>query len=202
MKQLRWSMVLVLLLSFGGCEKKMFEFTGGLNETNVYTIDEITGAFSESRTITASEILSELDVPDDARIKTVDVEALSLRVTLREENEASVLNVSGSVVEQGGQSYMFQDHALPLEGVVGTDTPWVGLNALISTCIGRLHGKLEGFSRGLDSQSFQISVSGSSSTPGQRVALDLHLRVKIAITYEECVDVMKGPVGGRDCDID
>ncbi|MFQ6104838.1 MAG: hypothetical protein ACE5OP_11180 [Candidatus Glassbacteria bacterium] len=193
--------VLASLLLFGSCEKKMFEFTGGINQTKIFTLDEISGNFSESKTITAAEILDNLDVPSDARIKTVNVEALSLRVTVREDNEASLLTVSGSVVEQGGRSFLFQDYALPIEGAVGVDTPWVGLNALIATGISRLKGKLEGFIKGLDSQSFDISVSGASSPPGQRVALDLHLRVKITITYDQCVDVLKGAVGGRDCDI-
>jgi hypothetical protein len=201
MRKMALFVLLISLALFSSCEKKLIEFTIDLNRTSVFTLDETSGAFDESETITASDIRGALDIPDDAEITDVDIEALSVSVVVREENEATSLRVNGSYVDQLGQGRMYENYLIPLEGTVGVNTPFIGINNLLSEGISRLRGKIEAFIQNLDNQSFQIRVWGNSEPPGVRVSLDLHLRVKMTIKYKECVEVFKGLMDeGEDCD--
>jgi hypothetical protein len=179
------------------CEKRLFHFVLNYDKTFVYAVDE-TGPFEYEELVSADEIRSTLDIPEDARITGVDVEALSVKVVVRPENQVTNLVVSGKVVETpGGKTSMFNNFPIVLAGV---DTPFIGLNDLIASGIGRLKSKLQGFIMGLDSQSFGIELSGDSVPSGQALAVDIHLLVKATIKYEQCVEVLSGFMDGEKCD--
>ena len=179
------------------CEKRLFHFVLNYDKTLVYAVDE-TGPFEYEELVTADEIRSALDIPEDARITGVDVEALSVKVVVRPENQVTNLVVSGKVVETpGGKTSMFNNFPVVLAGV---DTPFIGLNDLIASGVGRLKSKLQGFIMGLDYQSFGVELSGDSVPSGQALAVDIHLLVKATIKYEQCVEVLSGFMDGETCD--
>jgi len=193
--------LLICVPLMSSCEKRMLSFPAPLDKTEVFTLDETGGAFSEFSTISANDIRNAIDIPDDADISSVVVEALAIRVEVLEANEASNLTVSGSIDEIGGaRDYMFENYVIPIEGLVGVDTPFIGVNPLIAAGITKLKNKVQSFLLGLDNESFNISVSGNASPEGSRVALRLHLQIKMAMEYKLCVDVAKDFVeGGEPC---
>jgi len=193
--------LLICVPLMSGCEKRILSFPAPLDKTEVFTLDEIGGAFSEFSTISANDIRNAIDIPDDADITSVVVEALSIRVEVLEANQASSVTVSGSVDEIGGpRDYMFQNYVIPLDGLIGVDTPFIGVNPLLAAGITKLKNKIQSFLLGLDSESFNVTVSGTSSPGGSRVAVRLHLQIKMAMEYKICVDVAKDFVeGGEPC---
>lgn len=198
MKRLPIMVLILTAVLLASCESKLFHFVVNFNRTFVYSIDE-SGPFEAEELVSADEIRSALTIPENARITSVDVEALSVKVVVRPENQVTNLLVTGKVVESpGGKTSMFNNYPIVLAGV---DTPFIGLNDLIATGIGRLKSKLEGFIMGLDEQSFAIELSGDSVPSGQILAIDVHLMVKATIKYEDCEDVLKGFMDGEDCDI-
>jgi len=195
--------LLICLPLFSSCEKRILSFPATFSRTEIFTLDEAGGAFSESSTITADDIRNALDLPDDADITSVNIEALSASVELLEANEASTITVSGSIDEIGGsQDFMFQNYVIPLDGIIGLNTPFIGVNPLIAAGISKLKTKIESFLLGLGSQqSFDVAVSGTSSPGGARVAVQLYLKIQMSMEYKICVDVAKDFVeGGEKCE--
>jgi hypothetical protein len=117
MKRIAIATILFTLPLLLSCESRLFHFVFDLNKTSVFQVDE-TGSFSMQEYISAAEILNEIDLPEDARITGVDVEALSLRVVVKPGNQAQEVVVSGSITPLGGgKQFLFQNKSLTLIAV-------------------------------------------------------------------------------------
>jgi hypothetical protein len=97
----------------------------------VFPIDN-TGSFKTAILISRDRVLSELDIPQDARITKLDIESLALRVAVKSGNQASKINVTAKIIDVGQQTEtIYEDYPVALTGLVGVDAPFVGLNDLI-----------------------------------------------------------------------
>lgn len=199
MKKITACLLLLTLPMLAGCEKRLFHFIVTIDKTPTFAVDQ-TGAFDEAAVITSQDVLSALDIPEDARITSIDVEALALKVVAKPGNQASRLKVSGEISDVGqNKSKMFENYPIVLAGV---DVPFIGLNALIEAGISKLRSKLNGYVQHVDNSAFVIEVSGDSDPPGQRVVLDLQLKIKATVKYDQCVEVPELFSGGEECDIE
>lgn len=197
MKKITACLPLFALLLLTGCEKRLFHFVATINQSPTFTFDS-TGPFVQRVVVTSDRIKAAIDVPSDARITGVDIESLSLRVSLKPGNSATAMRVTGVTINANQQrKTMFQNYFVPLAGV---NVPVIGLNALIEDGITELRGKINGYVQNTDNTAFVIEVSGDSSpSSGQRVALDLNLIVKATVKYDQCVDVPQLFSSGEDC---
>ncbi len=196
MKKITACFLLLALPLLAGCEQRLFHFVVTIDQTPTFPIDQ-TGAFSRSIRITEQDVLRALDVPEGGKITGVDIESLSLKVVVKPGNTAPALSVSGRISDSQGQSTMFQNYPIVLSGV---DASFVGLNDLIETGISKLRNKINGYVMKIDNSAFDIEVSGDTVPSGQRVVLDLQLRIKATIKYDECLEVPLGE-GGEDCNL-
>jgi hypothetical protein len=197
MKKISAFFLLLALPLLAGCEQRLFHFVVTIDQTPTFPVDQ-TGAFSRRVRITEQDVLRALDVPEGGKITGVDIESLSLKVVVKSQNQANALSVSGRISDGQGTSNMFTNYPIPLAGV---DTPFIGLNALIEEGIGKLRRKLDGYVKKIDNSAFDIEVSGDSfPTTGQRVVLDLLLKIKATVKYDECLEVPLGE-GGEDCNL-
>ena len=87
------ALTLVLLIP-GGCETRTFEYVATVTKTWDYTVDQ-EGAFVSNYLADASGINDELDLPEDAIIGDVYVEALSVAVEHLTDNEATGVMITG-----------------------------------------------------------------------------------------------------------
>lgn len=197
MKKIIACIPLLALLMLTSCEKRLFHFVATINQSPTFTFDN-TGPFVQRVVITSDRIKAAIDVPSDARITGVDIESLSLRVTVKPENRASALSVTGVTINANQQrKVMFQNYPVPL---VGVNVPVIGLNSLIEDGISELRGKINGYVQNTDNTAFVIEVSGNSSpASGQRVTIDLNLIVKASVKYDQCVEVPQLFSSGEKC---
>jgi hypothetical protein len=196
MKRIAIATILFTLPLLASCESRLFHFVFDLNKTSVFGVDE-SGSFSMQEYISAEEILNEIDLPGDARITGVDVEALSLRVIVKPENEASNIVVSGSITPLGGgKQFLFRNQSVSL---IGVDTLF-GLNSLIEVGVSTLKNKLEGIILHLDPEGYNVGIEGSTDPGGSRVVVDIDLRVKATIKYDQCTEVLEGFMDGEKCE--
>jgi hypothetical protein len=194
MKKIAAFLLLLPLPLLSGCEKRLFHFIVTIDQTAPFVIDQ-TGAFNQSVPITEQAILSALDVPEGGTITGVDIESLSLRVAVKNGNQATALNVSGTVTENGQTRSMFTNYPVPL---VAVNAPFIGLNSLIEDGISSLRRKINGYVKRIDNSSFLITVSGTTVPANARALFDINLKIKATVKYDECLDVPLGS-SGDDC---
>lgn len=194
MKKITAFLLLLTLPLLSGCEKRLFHFIVTIDRSATIPVN-ITGSFSQTATITEQHILGALDIPEGATITGVDIESISLRAVIRDGNQASALNVSGRIIENGQSRNLFSDYPVPL---VAVNAPFIGLNALIEDGIASLRNKINGYVKRIDNSSFQIQVSGTTVTANQRALLDLDFKIKATVKYDECLEVPLG-ASGDDC---
>jgi len=92
------ALALVLLIP-GGCETRTFEYVATVIKTWDYPVDQ-EGAFFQTYLVDAKGINDELDLPEDAIIGDVYVEALSVAVEHLTDNEAAAVMLTGYANER------------------------------------------------------------------------------------------------------
>jgi len=180
------------------CENRKFEFVATMNLDEVFEIDN-TGAFSEYAVVTRDEVLSFFDIPESAEIEDVNIESMAVRVVVLDDNEASVISLTGEVQLGSSKPAIFNGYPVPL---FSPDNAFYGINTLISDGISGIRSKLERYLEGSDIEPFTIQLSGDSSpTAGNRIHITLTLRIVGTVKYYECLEVPFFVEGGDACDI-
>lgn len=187
------TIIIVISLLIGGCEWRKFEFAGSIDVKENYIL-ESSSLINESATITRSEVRDAFDIPDNAEIKKVEIENMSLRVTLLEKNQANFVHLSGYVREGSTDILVFENYKVPL---VGIDYPVIGLNALISAGVEKIKGKIIAYLKNNDGEPFSIVLTGDAE--GTMVHARIDLVIGGSVVYEECLQVLPG-MGGDPCD--
>ncbi len=188
--------ILVIPLLAMECQYRKFEFAPTINVEEAYIVEEA-GPYSEEQIITREQVLDELDIPETAEIKEFNIEKISLKVGVLENNEASLILASGKLQLGTQKPEVFKNFPISL---VGVDVGWIGLNDLIADGVGALKNKLEGYILGEDTAPFTIEVYGDSSpTGGQKVHVKLSLKITGSVKYEDCIETLS--IIGDDCDL-
>jgi len=200
MKRFNWLVIsLTAMLVWSSCESRRFQFVATLNRTVDFPVDQ-TGAFSTVRTITAAQMRSNLNVPEDATIIRVDIEALSLVPETLANNQAAEVKVSGYVKDQGKNLYMFKDKSINLK--TGVDVGWglrVPLTTLIEEGVASLKNKINDHVKRINDANIEIGLSGDTVPGGKRLLMKVHFEIKATILYEQCVDTPSF-FGGEKCE--
>lgn len=187
------TILIVISLLIGGCEWRKFEFAGIINVEEDYIL-ESSSSINESAKITRSQVRDAFDIPENADVKKVEIENMSLRVTLLEKNQAKFVNLTGYIREGSENLHVFKDYSVPL---IGVNAPWIGLNALISEGVEKIRGKLISYLKENDGDPFSIILTGDAQ--GTMVHARIDLIIKGSVVYEECLEVLPG-MGGDPCD--
>jgi len=129
------TIIIVLLLPIflgGSCESRLFKFQSNIEFAKVYTFDKV-GPTKESAIINEEDIRSALDLPSDATVTKVNIETLSLRIKLRNGNEAKLLKIKG-FMDDGNNTKLWEvDEISP--PIIAPDAQLfgqkIGINGLI-----------------------------------------------------------------------
>lgn len=84
----------LILMVLGGCETRTFEYVTTVSKTMVYTVDQL-GAFTQSNVISAEALNDEFDLPEDAIIGDILIEALTVAVEPLSDNQATAVTMDG-----------------------------------------------------------------------------------------------------------
>lgn len=194
---LTYLVVLLATLNLG-CETRLFKYTVDLQQSGTYTIDE-TGSFTRSSVFSRASVARAFNLPDGARVTELKIESMSLRLSVGATNQAVSITASGVMSRSVGSSgNLFSQFPIPL---VGVNTPFIGINALISDGIGKLQTEFENFVKGLGTNSLvEIAISGFATPAGQRMTVTLHLDIKATVKYERCEEILIGMSNNPSCD--
>ncbi len=184
------------ILFSSGCVNRLFKYTVTIEQSTQHTVDDPDGSFTTSAFISRTTVARALNLPEGARVTDLNIESLSLRVSVPNTNQATLATVSGVLGTSAGSShFLFRQQPIPLAGV---NVPFIGLNSLIEDGIGKLKTELENFVKGLGSGSqVEVALSGVSTPAGSRVTVTIHLDIKATVKYERCEEVLEvlGDVG-------
>ena len=195
-------LLIILQISLGSCEKRKFEFVADIEYVQVFLIDE-TGPFTKSGTITEQDVLSQLDIPDDATITEVDIKTLAVIMEPDYEggNDAGSVRLAASIKESGSTEALFDGSLynlpIPLEDVNLPIVGKVGAQRLIDEGVAKLRRKINGYLTELDGGSFDIEIEGDAGA-GKRLRVLIGVEFVATVTYEECIETVFG-AGGDEC---
>ena len=192
----KYLLVLIALLLIFGCENRSFEFVATIDLNETYLVDQ-TGAFNEAGIVTRNEVLDMIDIPETAEITDVNLESVEVKIVVLESNEAMGVLLSGSVELGSSKPALFNNFPVPL---VAVNAPFIGINSLISEGVAGIRSKIEKYLEGSDTEPFEIHVSGDSSpSEGERIHVQILLKIKGTVKYNECMEVPYFMEGGDPC---
>lgn len=170
--------VALSLLFMLGCETRTFQYVTTLDRTLEFTVDQ-EGAFSETYTIYAGDFNDELDLPDDAVVQGVYIEAFSIASQQLPGNEASqvLLDCYG-----GADEKLFADE---LAVAVEVSYNYKTMKRLLEDGVNAIRDDLEGFVRTSTPSSIVFRAEGDSyPVAGERIHATIRIGVTITVGYE------------------
>jgi hypothetical protein len=194
MKKLIIGCVALMLFIGTGCNEQLFRQVLTVNKDMTFAIDH-TGAFADNGTITAASIEDALNLPERSRVVDVFIETIKLSVSVKSGNVASTVKVSGSL--QGGDA-LFVDQNIDLTDPEVLDESWFGFTVLNEDGIEDLKTRLSEIIEGTNIADLNFSFTGNSVPGGQKIQIDVRLRVVATVLYEACFEVPPF-MGSQDC---
>jgi hypothetical protein len=189
-------LILAILMMAMECENRKFSFIATIDYDKTYVVDQA-GPFDESATITRSEVLDMFDIPDDATIKSVNIENISAKVVVLDGNQASSVLLSGYLKLGSGKKEVFNNFPAVLTAV---DASFIGLNSLIADGVNGIKTKLEAYLMGSDTAPFEMHVAGDSAPSGsQQINVQIIIKIKGNAEWERCEEVPWFIEGGESC---
>jgi hypothetical protein len=186
----------VLLLVASGCENKKFEFNPGIKVNKVYEVQQ-TGGFSEFQTISHDEIFDLLDIPEEATIESVKIEAVTIYFEVLEGNQAESITLSGEIEESGvGDVLLFEDKSFSL----GSTSVKVINSLLLYGGTEKIRSKLEKYLQMNDTNPFKIVLFGDTDPDNQVIHVSIHLGITGSVRYITCESVPWFIQGDGYCD--
>ena len=199
-------LIILMLLGImaGGCEFRNLSFSIPYFESGNYTINQI-GAFTETATFTLEETIDALDLPDNVQMDSIYIKSISIKGKVLTGNEATGLNVQGSLTYDNQTLTLFNPNYVVIES---GDIVELGMKDLNPAAISLLKKFMTaeifyflGIPIGpfnLTDEFFTITISGTP-TPSQSSQINLIVDVNIAfdLSYHACIETI--PFIGTEC---
>ena len=167
------------LFLLGGCETRTFQYVSTIEKTLEYIVDQ-EGSFSESYILYASGFNDELDLPDDAMIVGVYIEAFSVAASQLEGNEASSVRLT---CYAGEDEDLFVEN---LEVPVELEFSFMPMSGLLTAGVSNIRQDLEGFVVSSDPPAIAFRIEGDSAPEaGQRIHSTIHIELTVTVGYEQ-----------------
>jgi len=201
MKKIKIILPLCAVLLLIGCEKRLFHFIATITQSPTFPINitgNITGNFQLLIPVNSTAFQNAFAIPAGGRIARVDIESLALRAAAKSGNQATALQVTGVILENGGiqQTILFEQDTI---AVGGADAPLSSLKRLNADGIGRLRSKIEGYVKNTTNQSFDIQLTGKIVPSGRSLVIDLQLVLIATAKYDQCLEVPGLFSSGEKC---
>jgi hypothetical protein len=195
MKRMLLLAVLIALPLVTGCKKQLYHMTGTLNIAESFAVNDADGNYQNIGTINPADVNAELDIPDNAVIRSVEIETVYLTVHLQPSNQADNIQASASVRVLGG-TYVpaFTNISVPL--VEGTHD----ITALSVQAVAILKSQLQAVLMHVGTPG-PIDVNLQLTANRAPVIADIDLVVRGTVNYDTCVDLPTWFSEGEDCNI-
>lgn len=193
-------LALLPIIMGGSCEKRKYNFLSNVKLDKIYTFDN-TGPFEKFRNIYDSDIRKFLDdLPKDAKVTDIKINALSLKIVPANGNDVSLVKISGGIAESiddNNPQELFSgtDYPVPITGIAAQ---FININDIIAAGINKAKKKIKNY---ILKNEFGFFTLGIYTIPvsGNRLVLDITLKIDIQIEYEQCIEVWDYVSGGEKC---
>jgi hypothetical protein len=191
MKRMAFLWVAMAAIMFSSCEKKTMKLYPTLEGSASFTATNV-GQFASEVTITRAQIeanLADLDIPDEGTIEGVSIEAISLVIAPKADNQAVSVKVSGSIAELSTSNPKSFVAAFPLNVPSASTEFKVPAGYLQAPGLTEITGQLDKIIRtGELPASFtglKLSVQGASMPLDKKLSLDITVKVKVTVVYSQ-----------------
>ena len=189
----------VMILYCGCTTTTLYDVVQNVNKTLIYPID-VQGEYLGTERITQQDILLELDLPDNAQVKKIDIRSINYGYGVTDENQARVIKLSGSIIDLDDNKPVlaFEDFVLTVLGseriaVVGRTgkIPIIGtIDILLSAGIAKLKEKMDKFIRVANESYMEITLNARPNTEGDRMSMVIAIAIDMTVTYDICVETL------------
>ncbi|MEE9431234.1 MAG: hypothetical protein V3V16_09350 [Melioribacteraceae bacterium] len=196
------TLILVLPIFMGvSCQKKMFEFTSNVNLNKTFVVSE-DGSFLKIQTISDNEIRNLLDdLPKDAKVTDVTVSSLSVRIIPQADNGVKFLTLAGSIEDTKSKDGLFLGAEYPVP-LIGVNAPFVGINNLIAGGLSKARANIKDIIMKNQFGDFELILEGTPKFIGNKLRLNVQVRIAIQIEYQQCVEVWDYLDAGEECTLE
>ncbi len=176
MKTMLFSVMLLALLMLGACETRTFEYVTTLSRTLDYTVDH-EGAFNQTSVVTTSDLNDEMDLPEDAIIGEIYVEALAVAVENLSNNQATAVIMDGYANDR-----MFvNDLVSPIDPATYEFTAMANL---VSAGVKAISDDLAAYFMTGSPPTIAFRLEGDSHpTPGETIHIRITIEVTLTVQY-------------------
>ncbi len=185
-----WLLGLLVVVA-SGCDGRLVPVTAPFERDFTFTFDSDDGT-TEVATLTESDIVGELDIPDDGFIASVAIERVVLALAPGTGNTAASASLTFT--------YEAQNFTETLDITVA-NVDGEAVDALVANSLRAVEADVQGLAEGTGPSA--ITVQGDVSNiqaGGARLVLDATLTLRLTITYYDCQDLAFGPFGpGAEC---
>ena len=187
-------LILIPLLTTG-CERKKFEVDATLGLEKIYEVNNY-GDFNEYAEVTDADISDLLNIPEDAVIEEVNIESISMKMSILSYNEASDVYVRGYLQMGSDYADFIDPWRIP---ITEEDRTYLLGAQLINGGVEILKRKLEDLLSGIDAEPFYIHLIGSTYPSGSSLHIKITLTITGNVAYFQCVEVPFFIEGDEPC---
>jgi hypothetical protein len=179
---------LALAVTLVGCDGRVVPVTAEFDRGFGFTFDSSFGT-SVQVTLTQSDILGSLDIPDGATVAFVDIQRVRLGVAENPRNEASTTRLR----------FSYQGEAFTEDlDITVADLEDEPVGALVASTLREVERDVRAILAGDPSAPAEVTMAGEIFdivAPGSRLVLDVTLSMKATVSYEFCEEIGLGPFG-------
>lgn len=162
------------------CETSTFPYVMSSSRSLDYTVDH-TGRFAENYEIAASEVNADLDLPENAIVRGVYIEALSISTETLSENEADEIILDGWIIADETVQFL-EGFVMPIEPGV---SDFIKLGNLVANGILSIRENLESFILEGVPSSVGFRLEGNSyPETGEKIHLNISIDITMSVSYE------------------
>jgi hypothetical protein len=190
MKAIIFGLLLSLVFTWG-CETRTFQYLSTVNKVVEFTIDQ-QGAFNENKTIYATEINSDLDLPANAEVRNVYIESFSVKVGILQGNQANQIKFDGFSQAEGDntQTKFISEAIVPIDI---TTQDFVKLAFLLSDGIEKIRDDIEGFVVDGIPAFIIFTVQGDTyPATGETIHAKVNIQIALSVAYDLETEFIRG----------
>jgi len=177
-----------VVFALGACDGRWLVATPQFDRTFDFTFDSNSGLI-ETASLTRSDILGELDIPDGASVDYVDIQLVSLSLSPGAGNESSAATLRFDYLAQGFSGDV---------DITVTDIASEPIDDLVASALRAVEDDLKAMLRNDPGAPSQVTFEGQISNiapAASRLVLDATLELKLTTTWYDCVELGFGPFG-------
>ncbi len=196
-------LVLILIIFSLGCSKISRMDVVKFDKDFDYNFVTDGNLFPTVKTFTRQQLMSKLDLPDDAEIISVEIEGLEFNLKAASDNVTKGAVVRVTVKVSSMEKPIVRDTKITIDRLGNIWQGWKPLSLLASEGVSLLKSQITDWVNkysSIDSITMTAFAAPDPANSG-RLSIDFDLKLKATITYRHCVDSPKLLGGeGLECE--